>query len=126
MLASRPVIAAVFCLWVGWAQALDIQPYSAAALAQAQAEDRPVAVHFHASWCPTCRAQEKSLHGLKGETGLDMAVLVADYDTETALKQALGIRSQATLVVWRGKTERARLVGQTSPEALRAALKRAF
>ena len=43
------------------AQALDIKPYTATALAAAQQAGKPVALHFHADWCPTCKAQAKSL-----------------------------------------------------------------
>ena len=43
------------------AQALTLAPYSPEALAQAQAAGQPVALHFRADWCPTCRAQDKVL-----------------------------------------------------------------
>ena len=64
------------------AQALEIKPYSAEALQAAQAAGQPVAVHFRADWCPTCRAQDKSFVQLKAEKGLDITVLSADYDKE--------------------------------------------
>jgi len=41
------------------ALALDIQPYTAETLAAKQQAGAAVALHFHADWCPTCRAQEK-------------------------------------------------------------------
>ena len=105
------------------AQALEIKPYNPAALAEAQQAGKPVALHFHADWCPTCKAQEKSLAALKVEPGLDMLLLVADYDTEKALKTRFNVRSQSTLVVLHGDQERARLVGDTSADAIRTALK---
>ncbi|HOY03662.1 MAG TPA: thioredoxin family protein, partial [Zoogloea sp.] len=58
------------------ASALDIQPYSAQALAAAQKAGKPVALHFHADWCPTCRAQEKVFNRLKADTSLDLSLLV--------------------------------------------------
>ncbi len=104
-------------------QALEIKPYTGAALSDAQKAGKPVALHFHADWCPTCKAQEKSLAALKAESGLDVLLLVANYDTEKALKSRFKVRSQSTLVVLHGDQERARLVGDTSADAIRTALK---
>lgn len=104
-------------------QALEIKAYKGAALADAQKAGKPVALHFHADWCPTCKAQEKSLAVLKAEPGLDVLLLVANYDTEKALKTRFKVRSQSTLVVLHGDQERARLVGDTSADAIRTALK---
>ena len=47
------------------AQALETQPYTAQALAAAQQAGQPVALHFHADWCPTCRQQTTVLNQLK-------------------------------------------------------------
>ncbi|HRH74183.1 MAG TPA: thioredoxin family protein [Zoogloea sp.] len=108
------------------ASALDIQPYSAQALAAAQKAGKPVALHFHADWCPTCRAQEKVFNRLKPDTSLDLSLLVVDYDKERALKQSLKVRTQSTLIVYRGEKETARLAGDTDETSLRAALKSAL
>lgn len=108
------------------AHALDVQPYSAVALAQAQNAGQPIALHFHADWCPTCRAQAQVLQRLKVEPGLNVTVLVADYDAEKELKRQFNIRAQSTLVVLKGRTETMRLVGDTSDTAIRNALKTAL
>lgn len=108
------------------AQALDIKPYSAEALQAAQAAGQPVAVHFRADWCPTCRVQDKSLAQLKAEKGLDITVLAADYDKEKDLKRAMNVRTQSTLIVFKGKEEKARLAGATEADKLRATLKAAL
>lgn len=107
-------------------QALELRPYSAAAVADAQQAGKPLAVLFHAQWCPTCRAQEKTLDSMKGEGGLDLTVFLADYDTEKDLKRQFGVRAQSTLVALRGRKVTARVIGDTSAEGLRAALKSAF
>ena len=54
-------VSIALMLFAGWAQALDIQPYTATALQQAQAAGKPVAVHFHADWCSTCVNQRAIL-----------------------------------------------------------------
>ena len=114
------------CLQPLSAHALDIQPYSPAALDAAQKAGQPVALHFHANWCPTCRAQEKIFNGFKPDASLALPLLVVDYDHERALKQKLGVRTQSTLIVYRGNRETARLAGETDPDKLKAALRSAL
>ena len=126
MTLTRSIIAAALFASAALAHALEIKPYSAQALAQAQKANQPVALHFHADWCPTCRAQEKVLQTLKAEPGLDLTVLVANYDTEKALKREFKVNAQSTLVVLRGQKEAARVVGDTSATGIRAALKAAL
>lgn len=109
-----------------WVQALELKPYSAAALAQAQTANQPVALHFHADWCPTCRAQDKVLQSLKSDPALDLTVLLVNYDTEKDLKRRFNVRAQSTLVVLHGQKESARLVGETGSAPIREALKSAL
>ena len=107
----------------GLARALDIQPYTAAALQRAQAAGKPVAVHFHADWCPTCKAQEKAFDGLRGDPQLKgVTVLVANYDVERDLKKSMNVRSQSVVVVFRGSKETARIGGETKPDKIKTAL----
>ncbi len=119
-------LGATLALFANFAQALESKPYSAVALAEAKQAGKPVALHFHADWCPTCRAQEKAFKTMSAEPGLDVTVLVVNYDTETELKRALKVRSQSTLIVYKGATETARLAGDTDADALRKALKSAL
>jgi thioredoxin 1 len=124
--ALRPLLATALFASATWAQALTLAPYTPQALADAQQAGKPVAVHFHAEWCPTCKQQEKALAQLKTEAGLDITVLVADYDNVKDLRKAMKVRSQSTLVVFRGTEERARLGGDTAADKIRAALKTAL
>lgn len=123
---GKLLITSLLLAGAAMAHALEVKPYSAAALAAAQKADRPVAVHFHADWCPTCRAQGKVIQSLKAEAGLDLTVLVANYDTEKALKRQFKVNAQSTLVVLHGHQERARLVGDTTAAGIREALKSAL
>ena len=105
--------------------ALDIKPYSAQALSAEQQAGKPVALHFHADWCPTCRAQDKVLQQWKGDASVPGTLLVVDYDSEKELKKQLGVRTQSTLIAYLGSVEKARLAGETDTEKLRAALRSA-
>jgi thioredoxin 1 len=126
MTLTKLLISTALLCTAAFAHALDIKPYTAEGLAEAQKADKPVALHFHADWCPTCKAQEKALQALKAEPGLDLTVLVANYDTEKALKQRFNIRGQSTFVVLRGEKERGRVVGETSAAGIRTVLKTAL
>jgi thiol-disulfide isomerase/thioredoxin len=122
----RRLVAPLLLAVAPLVQALTVSPYSAEALAAAQQAGKPVAVHFHADWCPTCKQQEKALAQLKAEPQLEVLVLVADYDKEKDLRRAMKVRTQSTIVVFRGSDEKARLAGDTDVAAIRSALQRAL
>jgi len=122
----RLTICLALLLGTASAQALEIRPYSPDALAAARKDGGPVALHFHASWCPTCRAQEKVFNDFKPDASLTLPLLVVDYDKERALKQKLGVRTQSTVIVYRGDKETARVAGETDPAKLKAALRSAL
>jgi thioredoxin 1 len=123
---AKFIISIVLIGATAWAHALELKPYSAQALAAAQNAGQPVAIQFHADWCPTCKAQDKVLQSLKSEPGLNVTLLIANYDTEKALKQRFKVRAQSTIVALHGKQERARLVGETSAAGIRGVLKAAL
>ena len=122
----KPVLALSLLALGSLAQALELRPYSAAELADAQKSGRAVAVIFHADWCPTCKIQQQTLESLKKEGGLELTVLVADYDTEKDLRREHRVRSQSTLIAFKGTRETGRIVGDTAPDKIRAVLKTAL
>jgi len=126
MKLAHLIVAAGLGLAATLTHALEIKPYSAAALQQAQQAGEPVALHFHADWCTVCQAQEKVLNELKSSKDLDLKVLVVDYDKEKALNKKLNVRSQSTLVVYKGEKETARLAGESDSGKIQAALKTAL
>lgn len=125
---TLPLLSICLALLLGTtsAQALEIRPYSPDALAAARKAGGPVALHFHASWCPTCRAQEKVFNDFKPDASLALPLLVVDYDKERALKQQLKVHTQSTVIVYRGDKATARVAGETDPAKLKAALQSAL
>lgn len=121
----KTIVALLLALNASLALALDVQPYSAKTLAELQQAGKPVALHFHADWCPTCRAQEKVFNGWKGDAAVPGTLLVANYDNERELKKQYGVRSQSTVIVFKGSKETTRLGGETDAAKLRAALQTA-
>ena len=106
----------------GTANALDIAPYSAQALSQRQQAGEVVSLHFHADWCPTCRVQEKVFNSFKGDATVPGTLLTVNYDQERELKREMGIRTQSTLIVFKGSVQKHRSGGVTDPQALKTAL----
>lgn len=102
-------------------------PYSAAALDRLLASGQAVAVDFHADWCPTCRAQAPIVKDLLSTPEFkNITVLIANYDTELALRKSLNVTKQSTLVVFRHGKEVARSTGDTTREGLAALLRQAL
>ena len=105
----------------------DEVPFNQAQFAQANAAGKPVAVYFHADWCPTCRVQQPIIDRLSVDPQLKaVTIFVADYDTETALEKALKVTQQSTLVIFRMGHEVGRSTGQTRESAIRATLQQAL
>jgi thioredoxin 1 len=100
--------------------------YSRATLERLLASGQPVAVDFHADWCPVCRAQAPIIKELLTEPQLQrLTVVVADYDTELALRKSLNVAQQSTIVVFRHGKEVARSTGDTTRAGLAALLSKA-
>ena len=116
---------ALFALALGAAlssaHALEIAPYTPQVLMAKQQAGERVSVHFYATWCPTCRLQEKIFKTFQGDASVPGTLLVADFDTERDLKRDMNVRQQATLIVFQGKTQIHRSGSETDPEQLRAA-----
>jgi thioredoxin 1 len=101
-------------------------PYNQAQFDAARDAGRPVAVVFHADWCPTCRAQAPVLKELSQSPALQsLTVYVANFDTDKALKKSLGVTQQSTIVVFKNGKETARSTGDTQKEPLAALLRHA-
>ena len=105
------------------AHALTTKPFTDADFAAAQATGKPVAVHFTATWCPTCKAQEKALGVLKADPALaNVTLLTSDYDQSKALQKQMSVKAQSTFVVFKGKVEVARSSGEVEPKEIKTLL----
>lgn len=82
-------------------------------------QGKTVFVDFKASWCTTCRAQERVLTQLKADNPAyekSIAFVNVDWDDYQgdALTKRLKIPRRSTLVVLKGDKELGRIVAQTS------------
>jgi thioredoxin 1 len=125
----KSVIAAVFSvvlsLFSTFAVSVEL-PFNQAQFDATRSAGGPVAVVFHADWCPTCRAQAPVLKELTETPELkSLTLYVANFDTEKALKRSLGVTQQSTIVIFKGGKEIARSTGDTQRDRLDALLKQA-
>jgi len=126
-LFSRYTILTLLSLFVaGSAWAMEMVAYTPQSFAELQKAGRAVALHFHADWCPTCRAQAKVFDTLKSESDLPITLMRVVYDDERQLRKKLGVRTQSTLIVYRGSKETGRIAGETDIDLLRNELQTAL
>ncbi len=71
--------------------------YSASTLSSIDKEKR--ILFFKADWCPSCNALDRDIESNLSSIPENVAILKADYDSETELKKKYKVASQHTLVV---------------------------
>lgn len=128
---ARRVVNTLFAFAVSLAalavQASGQQPYDAKAFRAAQDAGRPALIEIHADWCPTCRAQLPILNKLSGEPAFaKISRFRVDFDHQKSALKEFGAKYQSTLVLFKGRTEVARSVGETDESKLRAMLGKAL
>ena len=120
---KKLIIASALFLTAGFASALDIESYTQEKHANLQAQNKPTALHFHAGWCSTCAAQESVFKSLESSNDLKgITLLVVDFDNNKALRSQLKVKSQSTVIVYKGKTEVARSAGEAGADSIKALL----
>jgi thioredoxin 1 len=126
---KSPIAAALtftLVLFAALAQPAEV-PFDQGQFDAARASGKPVAVVFHADWCPTCRAQAPVLKTLSQTPELKaVTVYVANFDTEKTLKKSLAVTQQSTIVVFKDGKESARSTGDTQRDSLAALLRHAI
>lgn len=73
--------------------------YDAATMKSALAAWQKVALFFHASWCPTCKALEKNINANLSSIPADTLILKVDYDQSDDLRQKYKVTTQHTTVL---------------------------
>ncbi len=99
--------------------------YTPEALEAALASGKPVFLDFKASWCSTCKAQERVISALKAENPAYEAGIVfldVDWDTwkDAVIVSEMNIPRRSTLVVLKGDKELGRIVAGTGRDAIKA------
>ena len=97
------------------AHAATAQDFDAKAFAEAQQAGRPILVAIHAWWCPVCLVQKVIVNTLiTARRYDDLVYFVVDYDRQKNQVRQFGAQRQSTLIVYRGRSEMGRSVGETN------------
>jgi thioredoxin 1 len=104
-----------------------VKPFDQAGFDAARQDGKPTLVMVHASWCPTCRSQAKAIEGLMAKPEFaKFQILRVDYDKQKGFVDMLHAPRQSVLIVYKGKSEVARSLGETDPEMIAAMLRKAL
>lgn len=101
------------------------QPYNEKAFNEARSAGKPVLINVTAPWCPTCR-QQKPIIGAIEQERPSLVVFEVDFDSSKNVLRKLRVRSQSTLIVFKGEKEVGRSTAETDPERLRALIAKGF
>lgn len=109
------------------ADAAGKKPFDQNAFDAAQKSGKPILIDVSAPWCPTCKAQAPILSELSREEKFkDLVSFEIDFDSQKDLLRKFGVRSQSTLIVFKGAREMGRSVGDTNPGSIAALLAKAI
>jgi len=97
--------------------------FSLSSLENAKANGKTVVVNSYEPWCWSCRKQDKVLIGAKEEFK-KVVFLTYQQGKNKDIAEALNISVRTTIVVFKGKKEVARIIGQTGKEEIYSAIQK--
>ena len=107
--------------------ATDVPLFKKSDFEAAQATGKSILLHIAATWCETCQAQRAVLDKLEKDAAFkDYVIITIDFDTQKDVMRSFKANSRSTLIVFKGKTEMARMVAITKPAAIKALLEKAL
>jgi thioredoxin len=125
-LVSAAIVGTTMAASAGFAVsalATETRTFDQRAFAEAQKAGKPIFVGVHASWCPTCKAQDPILGELMSAPKFkDLVYFVIDFDGQKDAVKAFGVRTQSTLIAFKGDKETGRSVGDTNRASIGALL----
>lgn len=103
-----------------------IKPFDAKSFDALTANGQPVVVAVHASWCPTCKAQKPiQTQLMSSEPFRNYTMFIVDFDKDTDVLKRFQVFKQSTMIVFRGRTEVGRSIGDTDPDRIKALMLKA-
>ncbi|MGH1419634.1 MAG: thioredoxin family protein [Hyphomicrobiaceae bacterium] len=95
--------------------------YTPAAFKQAQADSKHIIIEVFKKGCGTCAAQQPSLKEARSQYP-DAAFFKFDFVNDKSAVEQFKVVKQSTIIVFKGKDEVARIVGETQKDAILGAV----
>lgn len=117
------IAAAAAIIFSVSASASEIRPFDNKSFGTAQAKNSSVIIFVHASWCPICKAQERTIGKLLATHRFkNVTVMKIDFDSQKPLWKKFGVTQQSTLIGFHGRRETARLAHDADPDKVTSVL----
>ena len=124
---SRYLISLILIISTMSAHALNKQPYSQALFDQLQAKGDVVLIDVYASWCSTCKKQQKAITAYqKSNPGSKFHILEVDYDKDKDVVRKFRAPRQSTLLLYKGDKQFWFSVAESRPQVIAAELNKAI
>jgi thiol-disulfide isomerase/thioredoxin len=121
------LIGLLLCAPIPPARAFDGEQFDAKTFAAYQDAGKPILIEAHAGWCPVCWKQGPIVTELLKQADLAGFVrITVEYDMEKDILKRFNITKQSTFVVFKGKTETGRSIGDTNKSSIEKLLRSAL
>ena len=90
---------------------------------KAKTDGKTIVINSYEKWCGTCGVQTKILDQAEKEFK-DIIFLSYEQSKNKDIAKKLGIKHWTTIVVYKGKNEVFRIIGQTNKEKIYSAIKK--
>lgn len=102
-------------------------PFDRTVFDQARSSGKQILVMIHADWCPTCRAQAGIIDKLaKTDEFKNFTILRVDFDNQEDVVKSFHVNQQSTLILFKGKQEISRSLGDTNETSIATLLRKAL
>ena len=97
--------------------------FSIETLEEAKASGKTIVINSYEVWCGTCTKQTKILNLAEKEFN-EIIFFSYEQSKNKDIAKKLGIKHWTTIVVYKGKNEISRIIGQTDKEKIYSAIKK--
>jgi thiol-disulfide isomerase/thioredoxin len=121
------LLAAFLTSFVTASFAMDSTPFTKAKFEQLQSQGKVVLVDVHATWCSTCKKQQKALKTyFEKNPERELHVLQVDFDDQKDIVTMFRAPRQSTFVLYKGNEQVWFSVAETRYDVIEENLEKAF